>query len=114
MFCARPYTGPLKIKTIRQGPYSKGAHSLVRETHKPQQGASKNHRNWDSEPYGIYVGTVVKGWEKKRLHSRGKFMIGGLINFYQVAFGERHTRKSEQCKQKYRDVTVTLLGIIWE
>lgn len=67
MFCARPYTGPLKIKTVRQGPYSKGAHSFVGETHKPAStGSSKNHRNWDSEPYEICVGTVVKGWGKEK------------------------------------------------
>lgn len=46
IFCARPYTGPVKIKTVRQAPYSKGTHSLVGETHKAAStGASKNHRN---------------------------------------------------------------------
>lgn len=45
-----------------------------------------------------------KGGEKKRLHSKDKLMIDGLIDFYHVAFGEIHTRKSEQCEQKYREV----------
>lgn len=66
MFCARPYTGPLKIQTISQGPYFKGAHSLVRETDKPVSiGASKNHRNWDSKPY-VCAEAVVKGWGKEK------------------------------------------------
>lgn len=39
-------------------------------------------------------------------------MIDGLINIYQVAFGERHARKSEHCEQKYRDRV--FLDVFWE
>lgn len=41
-----------------------------------------------------------------------QLLVDGLINVYQVVFGEGHARKSEQCEQKYRGVM--LLGIVWE
>lgn len=58
------------------------------ETEKP---ASKNDRDQDSEPYGIYEGTVVKGWGKEKTSQQRQMslqlMIDELINVYQVAFG---------------------------
>lgn len=107
--------GPLKPQTsVRQSSCFEGPHHLTGEDRQTSRELLRNTgtRVVNQMGHTREVWSRTGGEKDLIAEASLQLTVDGLINVYQVASGERPTKKSEQCEQKHREVM--LLGIVWE